>query len=92
MLPSHMLGVIGAILIGFWYVFFYTDYPNLVKLFELCPFMQTVMRQENHVDSFILAHPQSPKIINFDIIFPYQNDTDLRGYSDTPPIYFTLRR
>ena len=35
----------GAIVIGFWYVSFYTDYPNLDNLFELCPFMQ----QLNHM-------------------------------------------
>ena len=27
----------GAILIGFWYVFFCTDYPIMDKLLELCP-------------------------------------------------------
>ena len=37
---------------SFWYVSFYTDYTILDKLFELCPFMQTVISHENHVDSF----------------------------------------
>ena len=64
-----MSGEIGAILIGFWYVFFYAGYPMLDKLFELCPFMQTVIPHENHVDIFFLAHTQSPDIVNFDIIF-----------------------
>ena len=62
-----------AILIGFWYVFLkrkvYTHYTVLDKLFELCPLMQTVIPDENHVDGFLLAHTQSPKVINFDIIF-----------------------
>ena len=58
-----------AILIGFWYVFFCTDYTIVDKLFELCPFMQTVIPHEDHVDGFFLTHTQSPKIINFDTIF-----------------------
>ena len=33
----------GDNLIGFWYVFFCTDYTVLDKLFELCPFMQRVI-------------------------------------------------
>ena len=37
-----------AILIGLWYVFFYTDYPILDKLFALCQFMQAVIPHENH--------------------------------------------
>ena len=63
------LGEVKAILIGFWYVFFYTHYPILDKPLKLCPFMQTVMPHENHVDEFFLTHTQSPEIINFDIIF-----------------------
>ena len=60
---------VGAILIGFWYGLFYTYYPILDKLLELCPFMQTVIPHENHVDGFSLTHAQSLEIINFDIIF-----------------------
>ena len=48
----QIVGEVGAILIGFWYVFFYTDYNILDKLFELCPFMQTVIPHENRVDVF----------------------------------------
>ena len=60
---------IGAILIGFWYVFFYIDYHISDNLFELCRFMQTVIiSHENYVDGFLLAHTLSPEIINFDII------------------------
>ena len=32
----------------------FTDCPILGKLFELCPFMQTVMPHENHVEGFSL--------------------------------------
>ena len=39
-------------MIGFLRVVFYTDYPILDKLFELCPFMQTVMPHENHFEGF----------------------------------------
>ena len=41
----------------------------LDKLFELCPFMQTVIPHKNHVDGIFLLLAQSPEIINFDIIF-----------------------
>ena len=44
-------------------------YPNLDKLFELCPFMETVILHENRVDGFFLAHTHFPEIVNFDIIF-----------------------
>ena len=36
-------GDVGAILIGLWYVFSYTDNAILDKLFDLCQFMQTVI-------------------------------------------------
>ena len=52
-----------------WYVVFYTDYPSLDKIYELCPFMQKVVSHENHVDWFLLTHTQSPEIISFGIIF-----------------------
>ena len=48
---------------------FYTNYPILHKSFELCPFTQTVLLDENDTEGFFLAHNQSPKISNFDIIF-----------------------
>ena len=44
----------GAILIGFWYVFFHTGYTILDKLFESCPFMK-VIPHENYVDRFFLT-------------------------------------
>ena len=53
------LGEVGAILIGFRHVFFYTDYPILDKCFELCPFMQSAIPHENHVDDFFLTHSQT---------------------------------
>ena len=53
---------IEVILIRFWYVFSYTDYTILNKLFELYPFMAIVI---NHVDSFFLTYTQSSEIINF---------------------------
>ena len=40
---------VGAYLIGLCYAFFYTNYPILDKLFELCPFMQT---HESPIDNF----------------------------------------
>ena len=43
---------VGAILIGLLHIFFYTDYHILHKLFELRPFMQTVLPYENHVECF----------------------------------------
>ena len=46
------IGEVGAILIGFWYVFLYTDFPILDKLFELCQIMQTIIPHENHVYGF----------------------------------------
>ena len=87
-----LLGEVGAILIGFWYVCFYTDYTFLNELFELRPFMQTVIPHGNHLDGFLLTHTQSPIIIHFDVIFfPFQNTPDIQGYSDTP-FYFILKR
>ena len=62
---------VGAILIGFWYVFFHKDCSILDKLFELRPFMQTVIPQEKHVDRLFLTLRQSPEIINFEIIFAF---------------------
>ena len=59
----------GAILIGFWYVFFYTDYHILDELCELCPLMQTIIPHENHVDGVFLTHTRSSEINNFGIIF-----------------------
>ena len=47
-----LLGEVGAILIGLWHFFFQTDHSVLDKLFELCPFMQTVIPDENHVELF----------------------------------------
>ena len=41
-----------SILVRFWYVFFQTDYNSFDKLLNLCPFMQTVIPHENHVDGF----------------------------------------
>ena len=40
------------ILIGIWYVSFYTDYLILDQLFKLFPFMQTVIPHENHMNGF----------------------------------------
>ena len=60
---------VGATLIGFLHVFFCTKYPSLDMLFKLSPFMQSVLPHENHVEGFFRTHSQSPKIINFDIIF-----------------------
>ena len=62
-------GEVGAILIGFWHVIFFQTTLFLDKLFELYPFMQTVIPHINHADSFLLTHTQSPEIVNFDIIF-----------------------
>ena len=42
------VGEVAAVLIGFWRVFFSAEYTILDKLFESCPFMQTVMPHENH--------------------------------------------
>ena len=39
------------------------------ELFELCLSMKIVMPHENHVNVFFLTHTQSPKNINFYIIF-----------------------
>ena len=50
-------GEVGAIMIEFWYVFFSADYTVFDKLFELCPFMQTVVPHENHVDIFPSSYP-----------------------------------
>ena len=47
-----MAGEVGAILIWFLHVSFCADYPILHKLFELCPFMQTVLQHENQVEGF----------------------------------------
>ena len=33
--------------------FSYTDYLFLHKLFELCPFLQTILPHENHFEDFI---------------------------------------
>ena len=63
---------------------FYTDYPILDKLFDLCPIMQTVMPHENHNDAF-LTRAQSLDIINLEIAVA-QNITDscdILRYSDT---------
>ena len=49
--------------------FLFSGNPILDKLFVLCPFMQTVIQHENHVEGFYLTHIQSPEIINSDIIF-----------------------
>ena len=49
--------------------FFYTVYPILDKLYQLCQFMQTIILFENHVDGFLLSNNQSSEVINFDIIF-----------------------
>ena len=62
-------GEVGAKLIGFWYVLFYRYYSILDKLFQVCPFMQTVMPHEYHIDEFFLTHIQSQEIINFNTIF-----------------------
>ena len=44
--------------------------PYLDKLFELCPFIETVPPHENHVDGlFLTTSCKSPEINNFDIIF-----------------------
>ena len=43
---------VGAMVIGIWCVFFYTDCPVLDKLFELCSFMQIFIPHENHGDGF----------------------------------------
>ena len=50
-------------------IIFYTDYPILDKLFELCPIMQTAIPHESQADYFFLTHTQFPEIINFDITF-----------------------
>ena len=61
----------------------YTDYTILDKLFELCPFVQTVLpHDDDHVEGFFLTHTQSPLVINFDMFFPYQNIPDIRGFSE----------
>ena len=54
-------GEIGAILIGFCYVFFYTDYTVLDKLFELSPIIQTIRPHENRVDDFFPISYPVPK-------------------------------
>ena len=70
---ERSIGEVGAILIGFWYVFFYTDYTILDKLFELCPFMQTAIPHENHIDGFFQTHTQSQKLLISTSFLPYQN-------------------
>ena len=50
-MKSAELGEVGAILIVFLQVFFYTGYPILDKLSELCPFKQTVMPHDNSSDT-----------------------------------------
>ena len=52
--------------------------------------MQTAMLHGNHIDGFFLTHTQSLEIIDFDIILPYQNSSNIQGCSDTP-IYFTFK-
>ena len=46
--------------------------------------MQAIIPYENHIDGFFLTHSQSPEIINFDSIFPYQNSPDFRAILITP--------
>ena len=58
----------GVILIGLLHVFFYAEYSILARLFELCPFMQTVLPHESQVKGFFLTHTQSPGIINSDTL------------------------
>ena len=59
-LPTSLIWEVGAILMGFWCVFYYIDYPILDQLFELCSFMKTVISHENHVDGFFLnLYPSS---------------------------------
>ena len=82
--PPKRVGEVGAILIGFWYIFFYADCPILDKLFELCLFMQTVMPHENHDDSSFLTHTQSPDVTILKSFLGYQDSPDISGYSDIP--------
>ena len=85
---SLALRKVGAILIGFWYGSFYIDYHILDKLFELCLSMQIGIPHESHVDSFLIPSPQKSSI--FTSLLPFQNSSDIQGYSDIP-IYFTSK-
>ena len=62
-LGSPLREVLGAILIGFWHVLFYTDYPISDRSFELYQYMQTVILHTNQVDGIFLthSHTRSPR-------------------------------
>ena len=54
-------GLKKVIIMGFWYMcFLLYSLPYLNKLFNLCPFMQTVVPHENNAESFFQTHTQSP--------------------------------
>ena len=61
-----------------------------MDIFELCPFMQTVLPHENPVDNFFLTHTQTHKSSILTSFLPYQNSSNVQGYSDT--LFFTLKR
>ena len=79
--PQAILGEVGAILIGFWHVFFCTDYSIFDKVF-----VQIVIPHENHVNGLFLTHTQCPEIINFDIIFALSEKTRHSGAILMPPL------
>ena len=49
---SLPIGMVGAILIGFWYILFRRFPPNICESFNLCSFMQTDFQQQHHVSIF----------------------------------------
>ena len=78
------VGEVGVILIGFLHIFIYTDCPILHKLFDFCPFMQTVILPENHFEGFGPVHTPSPKSGVLTSFSPYENSPEIRGFSDIP--------
>ena len=52
LLPTQLLGVVAAILIGFLRIFVSTCYPIPHKIIQKCPFMQTALALQNCAKTF----------------------------------------
>ena len=63
------IGVVGAILIGFFHIFVYTVYPMGHKIILKRQFMQTALVLQDHAKIFSRLVPSLQKLANFDNIF-----------------------
>ena len=60
--------MVGAILVGFWYFFLYTDYPIWIDYLSYVHLCKQLYHMKITMTIF-LTYAQSQKIINFDIVF-----------------------